>query len=348
MMRLALLLTLLLALGLPVRAEEFAAIAERARGQTVYFNAWGGSRQINDYLAWAGQELQRRFGVTLVQVKLTDTGEAVARVAAEKAAGRTEGGTVDLIWLNGENFAAMKEQGLLYGPFTQLLPSFALVDTQGQPTTLVDFTIPTDGLESPWGMAKFVLFHDTARVSEPPASLDELLAWAEANPGRFTYPAPPDFIGSTFLKHVLHAAVPDPARLQRPVGRGRVRRLDRGRLGAARPASPASLARRPGLPRHRPGAAPAAGRWRGRLLDGVQPGRGVEPDPGRPPARHRAQLRLRRRDHRQHAFPGDPVQRRASRRGASSPRSSCSRPRPRPASRTSRSGAIPPCSTSPP
>lgn len=217
MMRLALLVTLLLALGLPVRAEEFAAIAERARGQTVYFNAWGGSRQINDYLAWAGQELQRRFGVTLVQVKLTDAGEAVARVAAEKAAGRTEGGTVDLIWLNGENFAAMKEQGLLYGPFTQLLPSFALVDTQGQPTTLVDFTIPTDGLESPWGMAKFVLFHDTARVSEPPASLDELLAWAEANPGGLTYPAPPDFIGSTFLKHVLHAAVPDPARLQRPV-----------------------------------------------------------------------------------------------------------------------------------
>ena len=93
-------------------------------------------------------------------------------MAAEKAAGRGEGGTVDLIWLNGENFAAMKEQGLLYGPFTQLLPSFALVDTAGQPTTLVDFTVPTDGLESPWGMAKFVLFHDTARAcpSRPPRS----------------------------------------------------------------------------------------------------------------------------------------------------------------------------------
>ena len=217
-MRLALLLlSLLLPLGSPAHAQGFAQIAEQARGQTVYFNAWGGSRQINDYLAWAGQELQRRFGVELVRVKLTDTGEAVARVAAEKAAGRTEGGTVDLIWINGENFAAMKEQGLLYGPFTQLLPSFPLVDTKGQPTTLVDFTIPTDGLESPWGMAKFVLLHDTARVPEPPTSLDALLAWAESHPGRFTYPAPPDFIGSTFLKHVLHAAVPDPARLQKPV-----------------------------------------------------------------------------------------------------------------------------------
>ena len=30
-------------------------------------------------------------------------------------------------------------------------------------------------------------------------------------------PAPPDFIGSTFLKHLLYASVPDPRRLQRPV-----------------------------------------------------------------------------------------------------------------------------------
>jgi putative thiamine transport system substrate-binding protein len=212
-----LLLAILLGLCRPAAAQDFAEIAARAKGQTVYFNAWGGSRQINDYIAWAGEELQRRFGVGLVHVKLTDTGEAVARVAAEKAAGRDAGGTVDLIWINGENFAAMKEQGLLHGPFTRLLPSFALVDTEGQPTTLVDFTIPTDGLESPWGMAKFVLFHDSARLPDPPGSLDALLAWAEAHPGRFTYPAPPDFVGSTFLKHVLHAAMADPARLQQSV-----------------------------------------------------------------------------------------------------------------------------------
>jgi putative spermidine/putrescine transport system substrate-binding protein len=34
-----------------------------------------------------------------------------------------------------------------------------------------------------------------------------LLNWIKANPGRFTYPAPPDFTGSAFLRHVfLHAA----------------------------------------------------------------------------------------------------------------------------------------------
>jgi putative thiamine transport system substrate-binding protein len=237
-MRFVLLALAVLGLAREAAAESFTDIQDRARGQTVYFNAWGGSRQINDYVAWAGEEARARFGVELVHVKLTDTAEAVARVLAEKQAGRTKGGTVDLVWINGENFAAMKGQGLLFGPFTQLLPNFRLVDTKGKPTTLVDFTLPTEGFESPWGMAKFVLFHDTARVPQPPMSIDDLLAWAEAHPGRFTYPAPPDFIGSTFLKHVLHAALPDPGRLQRPVEALEFDRLTRGvwdRLDRVRP-----------------------------------------------------------------------------------------------------------------
>ncbi len=196
--------------------DSFGAIRERARGQKVYFNHWGGSPQINDYIAWAGSELLRRFGVELVSVKVTDIAETVGRVLAEKTAGRSEGGSVDLVWINGENFAAMKKHGLLFGPITPLLPNFALVDTEGKPTTLVDFTIPTEGYEAPWGMAQFVLIHDTERLREPPRSIAALLGWARGNPSRFTYPAPPDFIGTTFLKHVLYATIDDPRRLARP------------------------------------------------------------------------------------------------------------------------------------
>ena len=210
-------LSALLCRASTLHATDFAQALQAARGQTVYFNAWGGAREINDYIAWAGEEVQRRYGVTLAHVKLTDTAEAVARVLAEKTAGRAESGTVDLVWVNGENFKAMKEQGLLYGPFAQGLPSWRYVDTKGKPTTLVDFTIPTDGYESPWGMAQFVLFYDSARVPAPPRTLDGLLAWAKDHPGRLTYPAPPNFTGSTFLKQVLYATTPDPTRLQQPV-----------------------------------------------------------------------------------------------------------------------------------
>ena len=200
-----------LALGLIAsKAMAFETVREAARGQTVYFNAWGGSTQINDYIAWVAGEVADRFGIELVHVKLTDTSEAVSRVLAEKAAGQTTGGSVDLVWINGENFLAMKENDLLYGPFAFDLPNFELVDTEGKPTTLIDFTEPTEGLESPWGMAQFVLIHDSATLAEPPADLETLAGWAQDNPGRFTFPSPPDFIGATFLKHVLHAAVDDP------------------------------------------------------------------------------------------------------------------------------------------
>jgi len=206
------------AMLLPAAAgtADWPDIVAKARGQTVYFNAWGGGEQINAYIAWTAAQLDSRYGVKLVHVKLADTADAVARVLAEKTAERIEGGSIDLIWINGENFSAMKNAGLLYGPFAESLPNYRYVDTEGKPTVRSDFTVPVDGMESPWGMAQIVFIHDTARLGEPPRSMAALLAWAAANPGRFTYPAPPDFIGSTFLKQALYELAADPTILQQP------------------------------------------------------------------------------------------------------------------------------------
>ena len=103
-------------------------ITKKAKGQTVYWNAWGGSEEINAYISWVGSRVKDDHGVILKHVKLASTADAVSRVLAEKAAGRTNNGSVDLIWINGENFAKMKENELLYGPFTENLPNFKLVD----------------------------------------------------------------------------------------------------------------------------------------------------------------------------------------------------------------------------
>jgi putative thiamine transport system substrate-binding protein len=199
------------------RAEEFAAIAEKARGQTVFFNAWGGDPKINAFIAWAGETLRARAGVDLRQVKLADTADAVTRIIAEAEAGRTDGGSVDLIWINGRNFATLKGRGLLHGPFVDRLPNHALVDLAGNPTALVDATVPVEGFQAAWGTARFVFVADSALDPEPPRTPEAILAFARANPGRFSYPQPPDFIGVTFLKQVLHALAPDRAALARPV-----------------------------------------------------------------------------------------------------------------------------------
>ncbi|WP_102959523.1 ABC transporter substrate-binding protein [Mangrovicella endophytica] len=189
-----------------------------ARGQSVYFNAWGGSPAINAYLGWVAATVKERFGITLTHVKLDDTATAVARVLAEKTAGKTGGGSVDLVWINGENFAAMKTQGLLSQGFATSLPNWRYVDT-ANPSVSTDFTVATDGQESPWGDAKLVFFSDTARtgaLASMPKSAAELLAYAKAHPGRITYPAPPDFTGTSFLKQVLSELASDRAVLQQP------------------------------------------------------------------------------------------------------------------------------------
>ncbi len=201
----------------PARWDE---VLKEARGETVYFNAWGGDENINAYLEWAGGELEKRYGVKVVHVKLDDTANAVAKVVAEKAARRDEGGTVDLIWINGENFSSMKRQALLFSPgWADKLPNWKFVDFESKPTIRTDFSIPVDGLESPWGMAKLVFFYDQARTdaASVPKSARELLDWAKANPGRFSYPQPPDFAGLSFLKQVLSELAADRAVLQTPV-----------------------------------------------------------------------------------------------------------------------------------
>jgi putative thiamine transport system substrate-binding protein len=196
-------------------AGDWAALEVEAKGQTVYFNAWAGSEPINAYIAWAAEQLKSRYGVTLEHVKIADTAEVVRRVRDEVKAGKAEG-SADLIWINGENFRAMKAEKLLFGPFATELPNFKYVDTEGKPTTLVDFAEATDGLESPWGMAQLTFFGDGAKISAPPRSMDELVAFAEANPGRVTYPAPPDFHGTTFVKQALFESITDQGLLPLP------------------------------------------------------------------------------------------------------------------------------------
>jgi putative thiamine transport system substrate-binding protein len=221
-MRMRLILTLLLGLAPPshagAQALDWADVTAKASGQEVFWNAWGGDERINAYIAWVGARVQAEHGVTLRHVKLSDTAEAVRKVLAEKTAGRHEGGSVDLIWINGENFKAMKDQGLLFGPFAEDLPNFALVDVVSKPTTRLDFTVPTDGMEAPWGMAKLNFIYDRAVLPEPPRSMAAILAHAKANPGRVAYPAPPDFIGSTFLKQVVYETAANPEVLQLPAG----------------------------------------------------------------------------------------------------------------------------------
>lgn len=172
-------LTILAALIAPMAAvanpnpSDWDAVLADAKGETVYWNAWGGSTTTNDFLAWVGERVSQQYGVTLEHVKLTDTADAVTRVLSEKQAGENDDGAVDMIWINGANFAAMKDADLLFGPYAEQLPNWALVDTNSK-AVQTDFTVPVEGYESPWAMAQVVFVHDTADMPEKLGSMQAL------------------------------------------------------------------------------------------------------------------------------------------------------------------------------
>ncbi len=177
-----------------------------ARGQTVDWYMWGGSPAVNSFVnGYLAREVQSRFGITLRQVPVKDIAEVMSKLLVEKQAGKMRGGSADLLWINGENFRTGKSHGLLYGPFAERLPNQRYVDWR-KPTVASDFGTPVEGLESPWGSAQMVMIYDSARTPQPPRTVAELLDWIGANPGRFAYPAPPDFTGSAFVRQIFYHA----------------------------------------------------------------------------------------------------------------------------------------------
>ena len=194
--------------------DSWDSVLKTAKGQTVYFNAWGGSDRVNSYLNWVGERVLEDHGVTLEHVKVGDIAEIVGQIEAAKVVGRDSEGNVDLMWVNGENFAAMKRKELTWGAFAHNLPNAQwLKDSE---SLTLDFSVPVEGLESPWGGAQLVFINDSEQLPEPPKSAAQLLAFAKDG-GRFAYPAPPAFHGTTIVKQLLHELSNDKTPLTMPV-----------------------------------------------------------------------------------------------------------------------------------
>ncbi len=190
---------------------DWDAVTAEARGQQVSLWMYGGDDRGNAYvdevLAPAAQEL----GVDLRRVPVVDTADALNRVLTEQQAGRDDG-SVDLVWVNGENFRSGRQADAWECGWAGSLPNSRFVDPE-DPLLAEDFGTPVEGCEAPWHKAQFVLAYDSARVQDPPGDLDSLLAWAQEHPGRFTYPAPPDFTGSAFLRQALYDVAGGPSQV---------------------------------------------------------------------------------------------------------------------------------------
>ena len=201
---------------------DWPAVGARARDEgVVRWYHWGGSEELNLWIEAVVAPALADAGVRLESVRLPATRDAVDVVLAEAAAGRGLGrGSVDLIWINGDNFRSLAEADLLFGPFADRIPNarwFALdEDDPAAAINLYDLGTPTLLRSIPWFAGQYVCYVDTARLPLERAPRDHaaLAALVRERPGRFTYVRPPDYIGTAFVQQALVALQPDAPRLE--------------------------------------------------------------------------------------------------------------------------------------
>jgi putative thiamine transport system substrate-binding protein len=191
--------------------QDWQKTLQEAKGKTVYFYAWGGSKPVNDYIRWATREIAKRYRVRLTHVKLADISEAVKRLKAENGAKSA----IDLLWINGENFSYLKKQQLLLGSLLSTIPNSTLLATDKLPLER-DFGVAMAGYEIPWGVGQFNLITHENLFNKSTITPSSLLLAAKNNPGRISYPKPPEFHGTTLLKQLLVALSNNDKRLFAP------------------------------------------------------------------------------------------------------------------------------------
>lgn len=186
--------------------SNWDSVLEAAKGQTVTWYGWGGDENRNTWIKTVfASKLKEKYDITLDLVGM-DINDILTQLSGEMQAGVTEG-TIDFIWINGENFYSCKENGYLWGPFTSYLPNFKKYIDPTAPEVLYDFGSPTDGYECPYGKTQMQMWYNSAAIATPPTTVEEFKSFCETNPGKVTYPEPGDFTGTAFISCLIAGVI---------------------------------------------------------------------------------------------------------------------------------------------
>lgn len=200
--------------GLPgYEGYSWTDVVSAANGQDVNFYTYSDPSYNSWIDTWLTPRLASIYGINLVRHPLTDTVDAVERVEREYGLYGATNGSVDMIWINGENFARLKRQGYAYGPWATKVPNAANFDFTA-PAIAYDFGTATQGFEMPYNGAQVIFIYNnaTVKVSEID-TISEIVTWVNNNPGNFTYAAPCanadcsnyDYTGSVFIRHLFYS-----------------------------------------------------------------------------------------------------------------------------------------------
>lgn len=189
-----------------VLEKDWNTILSEAKGSTVTFYGWGGSDMTNKWLDnFVAKNLKEQYDINFKRVGM-DIDDILNKLVGEKQA-NSKNGNIDIVWINGENFYTAKKNSLIFGAFAEKIPNFNKLIDKSSHEVKYDFGFPVDGLEIPYGKAQFVIIYNGDKIAKVPSGHRELLEFAKSNPGKFTYPAPPDFTGSAFVRNIIYDIV---------------------------------------------------------------------------------------------------------------------------------------------
>src|SRR5947209_7738641 len=80
-------------------AARWEDLTQRARGSEVAFGMWAGDEERNRFFrSTVSKHLKDDLGISLRIVPLGDTAEAINKLLNEKGAGKSSGGSIDVVW----------------------------------------------------------------------------------------------------------------------------------------------------------------------------------------------------------------------------------------------------------
>ncbi|MGL5664338.1 MAG: ABC transporter substrate-binding protein, partial [Cetobacterium sp.] len=105
---------------------------------------WGGSKEINTFMDdVVAPKVLENENINLKRVPIVDIKDVVNKLIIEKQAGK-KNGVIDVLLVNGENFKALKNAGVLT---ENTLGSIKNKDLLKESTTVKDFGEDINGLE---------------------------------------------------------------------------------------------------------------------------------------------------------------------------------------------------------
>lgn len=189
-----------------ILSKSYEEIEKSAQGSTVNFYGWGGNEVLNKWFdSYVIPNMKEKYDINVKRVGM-DIDTTMNKLISEKQVGNDKG-SIDVFWVNGENFKTAKENELLFGPFSNKIVNYDKYVDKNSKDITTDFGTAVDNMESPWGKASFTVIKNSDKVKANIVDTNTLKEAIINNPGKFTYPAPPDFTGSAFVRNIIYDIV---------------------------------------------------------------------------------------------------------------------------------------------